>query len=72
VAKRVLTHMTVQTAKGPDARTCSITLHWQPLDDLAGAYVEVLTFNGSTAQFRAARRCYEALHKAGEAVEGPF
>jgi hypothetical protein len=71
--KRILTQMSVQTAK-TDAgeRACTITLHWQPVDDLGGAYIEVLTFDGATEQFRRAQRHYRAVSRARTVVEGPF
>ena len=73
MTRRILTQLSVQTAK-TDAgdRACTITLHWQPVDDLRGAYVEVLTFDGATEQFRRAKRHYEAVRKAQAAVEGPW
>jgi len=73
MTRRILTQMSVQTAKTDAAgRACTITLHWQPVDDLGGAYVEVLTFDGATEQFRRAKQHYEAVQKAKAAVEGPW
>jgi hypothetical protein len=73
MTRRVLTQMAVLAAKTDSAgRAVTITLHWQPVDDLGGAYVEVLTFDGATKQFRRARAHYEAVWKAKAAVEGPW
>ena len=69
---RVLTRMDVIGAREGRARSRQIVLHWQPVDDLAGAYTETLAFHDAGERFRRARRFYEAVQTASAAVEEPF
>lgn len=69
---RILTKVDVDVGHVPGERYWRIALHWQPTDDLQGAYVETLVFDRPTKGFVRAQRHYEQLLQANTPVEEPF